>query len=150
MKTVIIALIIILSVAFAYADIVILVPKILPQVKYVDPKNPTQEEIDAMELYQERIDNYALVKDWLEKNIKFNGSYKELINWRIAPTWLKGNDEYMLFVLKGRQMPNSEANPAAILGGLNALHAQKELDFTATDNVEEWLKNNGYTRREIE
>lgn len=150
MKTVIIALIIILSVAFAYADIVILVPKILPQVKYADPENPTQEEIDAMELYQERVDNYAPIKDWFEKNVALNGSYKELINWRIAPIWLKGNDEYMLFVLKGRQMPNSEANPAAILGGLNALHAQKELDFTATDNVEEWLKNNGYTRREIE
>ena len=150
MKTVIIALIIILSVAFAYADIVILVPKILPQVKYADKENPTQKEIDAMELYQERVDNYALIKDWLEKNVTLNGKYKELIDWKKAPTWLKGDDEYMLFVLKGRQMPNSKANPAAILGGLNSLHAKKEFDFTATDNVEEWLKNNGYTRREIE
>jgi len=141
-------LIILLFSGIAYADIIILVPKILPSISFADQDNPTQEEIAALDLYNNRILNFAPIKNWIEKNIVFTGVYEELINYRKASIWIKNGNQYMLFVLKTTRIFNPKPNPAAILGGLNALHSQKDLDFTSTNNVEQWLKDNGYTRPE--
>jgi len=141
-------LIILLFSGIAYADIIILVPKILPSISFADQDNPTQEEIAALGLYNNRILNFAPIKNWIEKNIVFTGVYEELINYRKASIWIKNGNQYMLFVLKTTRIFNPKPNPVAILGGLNALHSQKDLDFTSTNNVEQWLKDNGYTRPE--
>ncbi|KKL03442.1 hypothetical protein LCGC14_2626110 [marine sediment metagenome] len=146
-----IVLTVLLFTSLAWGDVVILIPKVLPPVKIVDIENPTQEELAKKALKESRDLNFAPIKNWLENNVEFTGVYEELINHNKASSWIKDNTEYMLFVLQHRRLkPNKNANKAAMLGGLNALHSLgKEIDFAATDDVIGWLGENGYTRPEV-
>ena len=135
-------------------DIIILLPKVFRQPKPRDPEEPTQAEIDAQQLYEDRLNNFTPVRNWLERNVEYTGSYRELISAEKAPTWIKNSIEFMLIILKGSRFKRSKNDKKnATLGGLTSLHSLgRDVKFAGigVGTARQWLSDNEYSEPAVE